>query len=92
MRGARVLLSTFICSLIAMTLILSKPYFMFVGSNLAEMDFLEEIKLMKNIGQHPHIVNFVGCITISTPFCLIVEYCTNGDLLNYLKKGHHKVV
>ncbi|XP_065844704.1 tyrosine-protein kinase receptor torso-like [Oscarella lobularis] len=64
---------------------------MLKGSNLAEMDFLEEIKLMKNIGQHPHIVNFLGCITVSTPFCLIVEYCMNDDLLNYLKKGHHKV-
>ena len=66
---------------------------MFVGSNLAEMDFLEEIKLMKNIGQHPHIVNFLGCISVSPPFCLIVEYCKNGDLLTYLnKKGHQKVV
>ncbi|XP_065844505.1 uncharacterized protein [Oscarella lobularis] len=63
---------------------------MLKGSNNAEVDFLEEIKLMKNIGQHPHIVNFLGCITISTPFCLIVEYCKNGDLLNYLNKRHNK--
>ncbi|XP_065844331.1 uncharacterized protein [Oscarella lobularis] len=59
-------------------------------SNLAEEELLEEIKLMKRIGKHPHIVSLLGCITTSKPFCLIVEYCTNGDLLNYLRKGKIK--
>ena len=59
---------------------------MFVGSNVENEEFLDEIKLMKRIGQHPHIVSLVGCITTNTPFCLIVEYCLHGDLLNYLRK------
>ncbi|XP_065844670.1 uncharacterized protein [Oscarella lobularis] len=59
-------------------------------SHLEEEELLEEIKLMKRIGQHPHIVGLLGCITTSKPFCLIVEYCMNGDLLNYLRKGKIK--
>ncbi|XP_065844363.1 uncharacterized protein [Oscarella lobularis] len=58
--------------------------------NLAEEELLDEIKLMKRIGQHPHIVSLLGCITTSKPFCLIVEYCINGDLLNYIRKGKIK--
>ena len=64
---------------------------MVVGSNVQNEDFLEEIKLMKRIGQHPHIVSLVGCISTSTPFCLIVEYCLHGDLLNYLRKERPNV-
>ena len=54
-------------------------------------DFLKEIKLMKRIGQHPHIVSLLACITTSPPYCLIVEYCMHGDLLNYLRKRRPKV-
>ena len=64
---------------------------MFVGSNLNKEDFLEEIALMKRIGQHSHIVSLLACITTSEPFCLIVEYCEHGDLLNYLRKRRPKV-
>ena len=56
-----------------------------------EADFLEEIKLMKGIGRHPHIVCMLACVTKSQPFCLIVEYCSHGDLLNYLQKGRPQV-
>ncbi|XP_065844501.1 uncharacterized protein [Oscarella lobularis] len=55
-------------------------------ANVEREDFLEEIRLMKRIGQHPHIVSLLGCITTSEPLCLIVEYCMHGDLLNYLRK------
>ncbi|XP_065842852.1 uncharacterized protein [Oscarella lobularis] len=51
------------------------------------VDFVEEIKLMKRIGQHPHIVSMLACVTKCQPLCLIVEYCCCGDLLNYLRKG-----
>ena len=51
------------------------------------MELLEEIKLMKRIGQHEHIVSMIACITRSHPVCLIIEYCSHGDLFNYLKKG-----
>ncbi|XP_065842447.1 tyrosine-protein kinase receptor torso-like [Oscarella lobularis] len=51
-----------------------------------EIDFLEEIKLMKRIGRHPHIVSLMACVTASQPLCLIVEYCCHGDLLGFLQK------
>ena len=72
-------------------MIISTLPLIFVGSNVENEEFLEEIKLMKRIGQHPHIVSLVGCITTNTPFCLIVEYCLRGDLLNYLRKERPKV-
>ena len=63
-----------------------------VGTNLEdEADFVEEIKLMKRIGRHPHIVGMLACVTKAQPLCLIVEYCCHGDLLNYLRKGRPKV-
>ncbi|XP_065840044.1 uncharacterized protein [Oscarella lobularis] len=60
---------------------------MLKGPCQKDSDFMEEIKLMKRIGQHPHIVSMLGCITRSRPLCLIVEYCCHGDLLSNLKKG-----
>ena len=55
------------------------------------VDFVEEIKLMKRIGQHPHIVSMLACVTKCQPLCLIVEYCCRGDLLNYLRRGRPNV-
>ncbi|XP_065840047.1 uncharacterized protein [Oscarella lobularis] len=60
---------------------------MLKGPCQKDSDFMEEIKLMKRIGKHPHIVSMLGCITKSRPLCLIVEYCCHGDLLSNLKKG-----
>ncbi|XP_065841366.1 fibroblast growth factor receptor-like [Oscarella lobularis] len=57
------------------------------GTYEDQMELLEEIKLMKRIGQHEHIVSMIACITRSHPVCLIVEYCSHGDLHSYLKKG-----
>ena len=51
-----------------------------------EVDFLEEIKLMKRNGRHPHIVSTLACVTVSQPLFLIVEYCCHGDLLSFLLK------
>ncbi|XP_065840161.1 tyrosine-protein kinase receptor torso-like [Oscarella lobularis] len=52
-----------------------------------DSDFMDEIKLMKRIGKHPHIVSMLACITRSQPLCLVVEYCCHGDLLSNLQKG-----
>ncbi|XP_065845268.1 uncharacterized protein [Oscarella lobularis] len=56
----------------------------------SETDFLEEIKLMKKIGKHQHIVGMIGCITLSEPFCLLLEYCCQGNLLDYLRNSRPK--
>ncbi|XP_058807939.1 tyrosine-protein kinase receptor torso-like [Phymastichus coffea] len=49
-------------------------------------NFHREILLMKSAGNHPNIVSLIGCCTISKYPVLIVEYCSKGDLLSYLKQ------
>ncbi|UMM36290.1 hypothetical protein L5515_008517 [Caenorhabditis briggsae] len=51
----------------------------------AKQEFRHEIELMKNLGFNEHIVNMLGCITISTKSCLVLEYCCHRDLLRYVK-------
>ena len=49
-------------------------------------DLVNEIKLMKRIGCHQHIVSMMGCCTM-TELYLIVEFVPYGDLLNFLRKN-----
>ena len=57
-----------------------------------EREFLEEIKMMKEIGQHKHIVSMIGCVTAGSPLCLIVEYLPGKDLLKHLREKRSKVM
>ncbi|XP_065662133.1 tyrosine-protein kinase receptor torso-like isoform X1 [Hydra vulgaris] len=62
------------------------------NANQSEFDdFLEEIKLMKQIGYHKNIVNMIGCSTITKPLCLVVEFMENGYLLHYLRNSRNKL-
>jgi len=54
-------------------------------------EFLKEIKMMKKLGSHQNIVNFLYCCTRSEPLFLVVEYLPKGDLLKYLRTHRHKV-
>uniref|UniRef100_A0A1I7XL76 Protein kinase domain-containing protein n=1 Tax=Heterorhabditis bacteriophora TaxID=37862 RepID=A0A1I7XL76_HETBA len=56
------------------------------ASDSARAEFMHEIELMKTLGFHEHIVTMLGCITSFTKSCLVLEYCTNRDLLRYLKQ------
>uniref|UniRef100_A0A0N5C8V5 Protein kinase domain-containing protein n=1 Tax=Strongyloides papillosus TaxID=174720 RepID=A0A0N5C8V5_STREA len=49
-------------------------------------NLLDEIKFMKNLGYHPHIVNIIGCITDWNFPILVLEYCENEDLLKFMRK------
>ncbi|CAJ0604999.1 unnamed protein product [Cylicocyclus nassatus] len=49
-------------------------------------EFLREIGLMKKIGYHERLVNMLACITESEPLCLVAEFCSDGDLLNFLRE------
>ena len=51
------------------------------ADDMERNDFQEEIKVMKEIGVHENIVNLIGCSTAMEPFCLVVEYMANCDLL-----------
>lgn len=48
-------------------------------------EFLREITLMKTLGYHERLVNMLACVTASEPICLVVEYCSDGDLLHFLR-------
>jgi serine/threonine protein kinase len=49
------------------------------------MDLIREMEMMKIIGKHNNIVNFLGCCTASGELMVIVECALNGSLENYLK-------
>lgn len=41
---------------------------------------------MKSVGIHPNIVGIVGhCIKNLDEMMLLTEYCSNGNLLNFLR-------
>jgi serine/threonine protein kinase len=46
---------------------------------------MKEIELMKEIGYNDNIVNMLGCITVGHTLCLVLEYCHNRDLLQFVK-------
>ncbi|XP_048585733.1 uncharacterized protein LOC5507024 isoform X2 [Nematostella vectensis] len=54
-------------------------------------EFLKEISLMKKLGSHKNIVNFLCCSTVKEPFMLVVEFLPKGDLLDYLRRNRSKI-
>ncbi|XP_071944938.1 uncharacterized protein [Antedon mediterranea] len=48
-------------------------------------DFVDEIKLLLNIGKHPNIIAVIGCCMIAEPYLLITELMKYGDLLRFLR-------
>jgi serine/threonine protein kinase len=47
---------------------------------------------MKSLKFHPHLVCLLGYVQETTSPLLILEYCANGDLLQYLRKNKDKFV
>lgn len=69
------------------TLVAVKVSQCFDGSNELKVrrQLLEEIKIMKAAGSHPHLVNLIGCCTLpDNPICILLEHMEGGDLLAYL--------
>ncbi|MCP9257066.1 Protein tyrosine kinase [Dirofilaria immitis] len=56
------------------------------ADQISKTEFLKEISLMKTLGYHERLVNMLACITETEPYCLIVEYCSDGDLLRFLRE------
>jgi len=46
--------------------------------------FLQEARTMKEYS-HPNIVNFIGFAGRQEPLMIVLEFCANGCLLNYLR-------
>ncbi len=58
---------------------------LFTNWNSFRSDFFDEINFMKKLGFHIHLVNMIGCITSTQAPMLVLELCSNGDLLTYLR-------
>ncbi|XP_028404316.1 tyrosine-protein kinase abl-1-like isoform X2 [Dendronephthya gigantea] len=58
------------------------------GSQAPVADMLDELEIhLKLEDVHENVVNLIGvCSSQGGPFYLIVEYCDNGSLLEYLRK------
>lgn len=54
--------------------------------SLESDDFLREAAVMKKI-RHSKIVSLYAVCTEKDPWCIIMEYMKNGNLLNYLRNG-----
>ena len=52
----------------------------------SEMQFFKlELKLMANLKFHLNIVKFIGQIIFKEPMMIVTEYCSNGNLRDYLR-------
>jgi serine/threonine protein kinase len=52
--------------------------------NENKLELEAEVKLMTKLRNHPNVVTIYGFV--SDPVCIILEYCANGSLLDYLIK------
>lgn len=49
-------------------------------------EFYREIETMKEVGKHENIVGIIGhCTENPNEIMLLTEYCSKGNLLNYLR-------
>ncbi|XP_029303912.1 macrophage colony-stimulating factor 1 receptor 2-like [Cottoperca gobio] len=46
---------------------------------------MSELKILGHLGFHDNIVNLLGACTRGGPMLMITEYCSHGDLLNFLR-------
>ncbi|KAM7345614.1 tyrosine protein kinase receptor torso isoform 2-T2 [Cochliomyia hominivorax] len=54
--------------------------------------FRREIEVMKSVEKHPNIVGIIGhCTRFSNEMMLVTEYCSFGNLLNFLRDEWHFV-
>lgn len=56
-------------------------------------EFQQEIDVMKSVGSHPNVVGIVGHFTARpNEMMLLTEYCSEGNLLNYLRNEWQKIM
>uniref|UniRef100_A0AC35UBX1 Guanylate cyclase n=1 Tax=Rhabditophanes sp. KR3021 TaxID=114890 RepID=A0AC35UBX1_9BILA len=54
-------------------------------------EFLEkELEILKAVCGHEHVVYFHGSCIKDNSLCLILEYCSGGDLLKYIQNPQHQ--
>ncbi|CAH3161354.1 unnamed protein product [Pocillopora meandrina] len=57
------------------------------ASESERKDLLSELDMMKHLEPHFHVIKLLGCVTISDPLMVLIEYVPHGDLLGYLRKS-----
>uniref|UniRef100_A0A3B4F1R3 receptor protein-tyrosine kinase n=1 Tax=Pundamilia nyererei TaxID=303518 RepID=A0A3B4F1R3_9CICH len=53
---------------------------------------MSELKILSHLGYHDNIVNLLGACTRGGPMLMITEYCSHGDLLNFLRGRAQDIV
>ncbi|XP_015771103.1 PREDICTED: hemicentin-1-like isoform X6 [Acropora digitifera] len=57
------------------------------AQDIERKDLFSELEVMKTLKPHPHVIKLLGCVTITDPVLVIIEYVPYGDLLGYLRKS-----
>lgn len=65
-------------------------FFTVKAGNEERDEFLEEICMLKRVGQHPNVVSLLACVTLQEDLCMVMEYIPCGDLRKYLHDLRHK--
>ena len=47
---------------------------------------LAEITMLSKIEYHPNIAKFIGQIINSAPMMIVMEFCSSGNLRDYVRK------
>lgn len=50
---------------------------------------MSEVEVLKKLKPHPHLIQLLGCVTVSDPLLVIIEHIPYGDLLGYLRKSRN---
>ena len=54
----------------------------------AQLRIRTEIEILKKI-KHPNLIECYGTFETDKSFCIITEYCSKGDLFDYVQKRGH---
>ncbi|XP_044180198.1 fibroblast growth factor receptor 3-like [Acropora millepora] len=57
------------------------------AQDIERKDLFSELEVMKKLKPHPHVIKLLGCVTITDPVLVIIEYVPYGDLRGYLRKS-----
>ncbi|CAH2105820.1 unnamed protein product [Euphydryas editha] len=55
------------------------------ASEKEKTDLLQELTVMKNLGNHPNVVRLIGCCTEKEPTFVIMEFVSLGKLQQFLR-------
>jgi hypothetical protein len=47
---------------------------------------------MKSLKYHPHLVCLIGYVPDALSPMLLIEYCSNGDLLHFVRNNKNQIV